>query len=347
MNALKNEVIDPRTRASQIPQDSQDWLAVFEFDRILGKGPMSINVDLDKLKSFVGVGEELHFTRAAQRRLHVSQPWLSRSVKSLEQKLGVQLFERHSRHVELTPPGRRLLYGARRIIRDFDRTVSAVVREKRADGPVIVGYSSCVDLRFMTELKEVAQCEFEMVSVSFESAPSEETALRVLSREWDCGIVVLPLGTSDLEIIPLFRLPLAAALQKTHRLARRRVLSLEDLENERLILQRQDAHFRDWALHQLAEAGVRPKIVTEASNPHEAQYLVTRGTGIALANSGAFRTALEGVVVRPFHSDSVQTHTALVLRKGRHSSATGSFVSRVLQMAKTRGHGRPAVRSVA
>jgi len=42
---------------------------------------MSINVDLDRLKSFVAVGEELHFTRAAQNRLHVSQPWLSRSVK--------------------------------------------------------------------------------------------------------------------------------------------------------------------------------------------------------------------------------------------------------------------------
>lgn len=335
------------TKASQIAQDSQDCFGSVNVTQGLGKSPMSVNVDLDKLKSFVAVGEELHFTRAAQHRLHVSQPWLSRSVKSLEQKLGVQLFERHSRHVELTPPGRRLLYGARRIIHDFDLTVSAVVREKRADGQVIVGYSSYVDLRFMTELKEVAQSEFETVNVSFESAPSEVIALHVLNREWDCGIVVLPLGGSDLEIIPLFRLPLAAALQKTHRLARRRVLSLEDLNNERLILQRQDAHFRDWTLHQLAEAGVRPKNVTEASNPHEAQYLVTRGTGIALANSGAFRTALEGIVVRPFHRDTVQTHTAMVLRKGRHSSATRSFVSRVLQMAKTRGHGRPAVRSVA
>jgi DNA-binding transcriptional LysR family regulator len=308
---------------------------------------MSINVDLDKLKSFVAVGEELHFTRAAQHRLHVSQPWLSRSVRSLEQKLGVQLFERHSRHVELTAPGRRLLYGARKIIHDFDRTVSAVVREKRANGHVVVGYSPYVDLRFMTELKEVIQGESETVNVSFESAPSEEITLRVLNREWDCGIVVLPLGTSDLEIIPLFKLPLAAALQKTHRLARRRVWRLEDLQNEGLILQRHDLHFRGWLLHHLAEAGVKPRIVTEATSPHEAQYLVTRGTGIALANSGAFRTTLEGIVVRPFHSDSVQTYTALVVRKGRHSSALGGFVNRVLQMARTRGQGRPAMRSVA
>lgn len=308
---------------------------------------MSINVDLDKLKGFVAVGEELHFTRAAQHRLHVSQPWLSRSVKSLEEKLGVQLFERHSRHVELTAPGRRLLYGARRIIHDFDRTVSAVVREKRGDGYLTVGYSQYVDLRFMTELKEVVQDESEKVSVSFESASSEEIALRVLNGEWDVGIVVLPLGTSDLEIIPLFKLPLAAALQRTHRLARRRVWRLEDLRNESLILQRHDLYFRDWLLNQLAEAGVKPRIVTEATNPHEAQYLVTRGTGIALANSGVFRTALEGVVVRLFNSDSVQTQTVMVVRKGRHSSTIGAFVDRVLQTARTRGQGRTVTRSVA
>ena len=308
---------------------------------------MSINVDLDKLKSFVAVGEELHFTRAAQNRLHVFQPWLSRSVKSLEEKLGVQLFERHSRHVELTPPGRRLLYGARRIIHDFDRTVSAVVREKASKCRVTVGYSTFVDLRFMAELKEVVQSESETLSVSFESASSEEIVLSVLGREWDCGIVVLPLGTSDLDIIPLFKLPLAAAIQKTHRLARRRALKLEDMDSQSLILQRHDLHFREWLLNRLAENGVKPRIVLEASNPHEAQYLVTRGSGIALANSGAFRTSLEGVVIRLFHSDAVRTQTALVVRKGRRSSVIATFINRVLQTARIRGQAHSSLRSVA
>jgi DNA-binding transcriptional LysR family regulator len=132
---------------------------------------MSINVDLDRLKSFVAVGEELHFTRAAQNRLHVSQPWLSRSVKSLEQKLGVQLFERHSRHVELTPPGRRLLYGARKLLHDFDRTVSAVVRDRKGNGHLTVGYSPYVDLRFMTELKEMALGESPTVTLALKARP--------------------------------------------------------------------------------------------------------------------------------------------------------------------------------
>lgn len=310
---------------------------------------MSINVDLDRLKSFVAVGEELHFTRAAQNRLHVSQPWLSRSVKSLEQKLGVQLFERHSRHVELTPPGRRLLYGARKILHDFDRTVSAVVRDRKGNEHLTVGYSPYVDLRFMTELKEMALGESPTVNISFESSSSEETVFHVDHRDWDCGIIILPVDAPHLDIVPLFRLPLAAAMQKTHRLAKRRALRLEDLQNERLILggKRFDLQFRGWLLSRFSDAGITPRIAAEAASPHEAQYLVTRGTGIALANSGAFRTSPEGVVVRLFPSELVQTQTAIVLRKERHSSVIGAFVNRVVQMAETRGRTRLPMHSAA
>jgi DNA-binding transcriptional LysR family regulator len=310
---------------------------------------MSVNVDLDKLKGFVAVGEELHFTRAAQTRLHVSQPWLSRSVKSLENKLGVQLFERHSRHVELTPPGRRLLYGARKIIHDFDRTVSAVVRERKDNGRLTIGYSPYVDLRFMTELQETVCGESPRVNVNFESSPCEETILQVQNREWDCGIVMLPVDAPHLDVIPLFRLPLAAAMPKAHRLAKRRTLRLEDLESERLIIggKRHDLRFRSWLLSCLSDAGVTARIAAEAASPHEAQYLVTRGAGIALANSGAFRTSPEGVVVRLFPSELVQIQTVIVLCKGRHSSPIAAFVNRAVQMAKKRGKSHLPISSAA
>jgi DNA-binding transcriptional LysR family regulator len=310
---------------------------------------MSINVDLDRLKSFVAVGEELHFTRAAQNRLHVSQPWLSRSVKSLEQKLGVQLFDRHSRHVELTPPGRRLLYGARKILHDFDRTVSAVVRDRKGNGHLTVGYSPYVDLRFMTELEELARGESPTANISFESSSSEEMVLNVERRVWECGIVILPVDAPQLEIIPLFRLPLAAAMQKTHRLAKRRALRIEDLVNESLILggKRRDLQFRGWLLSRLSDAGITPRIAAETSSPHEAQYLVTRGVGMALANSGAFRTSPEGVVVRLFPSELVQTQTAILIRKGSHSAGMAVFLNRVLQMAKVRGGSRLPIRPAA
>jgi len=310
---------------------------------------MSINVDLDKLKSFVAVGEELHFTRAAQNRLHVSQPWLSRSVRSLEQKLGVQLFERHSRHVELTPPGRRFLYGARKIIHDFDRTVAAVVRDRKGNGHLTVGYSLYADVRFITELKEIALGDLSAINVIFEGSSSEETIRRVQSREWDCGIVILPVDAPQLEIIPLFRLPLAAAIHKSHRLAKRRTLKFEDLQNEKLILggKRRDIYFREWLLSCLSNGSVTPRIVAEAASPHEAQYLVSRGVGIAVANSGAFRTSPEGVVIRSFPAELAETQTALVLRKGRHSSPLETLTNRIMAMTNLRGRTRLPLHTAA
>ena len=84
-------------------------------------------MSLVQLESFVAVAEEQHVGRAA-RRLHVSQPPLSRRIQALEEDLGVQLFDRTSRGMRLLPPGEELLEHARRILADVERARVAVGR---------------------------------------------------------------------------------------------------------------------------------------------------------------------------------------------------------------------------
>src|SRR3954453_18701115 len=78
--------------------------------------------DLRRLRYFVAVAERLHFGRAAEA-LHISQPPLSRAMRALEEELGVALFARTRRKVELTPEGQRLLEETRRLTSHLERTV--------------------------------------------------------------------------------------------------------------------------------------------------------------------------------------------------------------------------------
>jgi DNA-binding transcriptional LysR family regulator len=99
-----------------------------------------MNIELRHLRYFVSVAENLHFARAAEQ-LGISQPPLSQQIQALERELGVRLFERTNRRVELTEAGRLFLNEARLALKQVERAATIADRANRGEvGEVKVGY---------------------------------------------------------------------------------------------------------------------------------------------------------------------------------------------------------------
>jgi DNA-binding MarR family transcriptional regulator len=92
-----------------------------------------MDLDLRKLRYFVAVADLLHFGRAAAA-LYITQPALSRQIRQFEEELGVELLERSSRQVSLTPAGKRLAEDGARLLADSEAAVARAAQHRAGDG---------------------------------------------------------------------------------------------------------------------------------------------------------------------------------------------------------------------
>src|SRR5258706_1028887 len=179
--------------------------------------------ELWQLRYFIAVAERLHFGRAAQA-LHISQPPLSRAIRALESRLGVALFVRSRRRVELTPEGARLLEEARRMLGQLERAVLELrAIAAGAQGRLRIGFVSLADYGVLPNLLKAFKAARPAVRLALREMLSPEQAAALAAGELDFGLLLPPVaGAEALEHVVVQRERFVAALPPTHRLARAR-----------------------------------------------------------------------------------------------------------------------------
>jgi DNA-binding transcriptional LysR family regulator len=158
-------------------------------------------VELRQLRYFVAVAEELHFGRAAER-LHIAAPSLSQQIKALEASVGVPLFVRDRRHVELTSAGRVLLVDAREILA---LAANAQRRLAGTTGPLRLGYVSWLPDELIASVKSDLRLD-EWVM------PSHIQITRVLDGGLDAAIAWAAAADERLHLQLLCAEPLLAVI---------------------------------------------------------------------------------------------------------------------------------------
>jgi DNA-binding transcriptional LysR family regulator len=267
---------------------------------------VDLPVELRKLRYFVAVGEELHFGRAAER-LHMSQSPLSRAIRELERELGVVLFVRTTRRVELTSAGSALLVRARRALAEIDLAVDDARRATQPEhGVVGIGHGP-FSRPSAARIGEELAARHPELTVRLEEDVSPELLRRVAANELAMAAVFETPGAAhrhDIRIDTLRDEPLLAALPATHRYAAADAIPIGDFAAECVLLPREPTGrgFNVWFRAVVRAAGFQLERTRETlSAPWDRRMLpVADGEAVSAFVGDWTQEASAGVVAVPF-----------------------------------------------
>jgi len=291
-------------------------------------------MELRHLRYFIGVGEEQHFGRAANR-LHVAQPPLSRQIQDLERELGFLLFDRLPRGVRLTAAGRMFLNDARRILQDVDEAKRRAERIALGQaGTLRIGIATAVSWHglVVNAFREFRrhQPDVELVLHHLVSVHQVEA---VLSDRLDVGFAaaVTP-WHKELEHRQFALDRMVLAVPKGHSLTKRERIRLRDLRDMPFIWFHRwvNPAFYDQMMEACARGGLSaPQIVQEATDRDTVLGLVQCQIGISWLTESTRWHCPRGVVLLPVVDMNVRLPFNVIWKKDNASPLLQKFLAQV------------------
>jgi DNA-binding transcriptional LysR family regulator len=298
-----------------------------------------MDAHLRDLRYFIAVAEELSFTKAANERLFIAQPTLSRQIRLLEASLRARLFERDKRTVRLTRAGEILLTRARLLLDEWDETQNAVAEAAAAaDMTLRVGFHTRIGRGLIPAVTTQMAQLLPGWKLAFRQVSWRDPTAGLASAEVDVAIAWLPVpDTALLSWQVVATEDRWVALPAKHRLAERAAVALGDLAGEPFIaLPVTAGPLRQFWLA-AEERQVPPRIAAEAETAEETFEAVASGLGIALLAAGnAEIYQRDDVICRPVTGLS-PSQLAVLWRTGDDRKAIQVFTGIFCQCVQASG----------
>lgn len=308
--------------------------------------------DLRQLRYFVTVAEEKHFGRAAVR-LSMTQPPLSQAIRALEETLGVALFARTKRSVELSQVGADLLPEVQRLLASAEGLRPLAQSLARGEAGVLsLAFVSTADYGLLPTLLRDFGASHPRVRLQLTEATSDVQIEELVAGRIDAGLVIAPLPprhSAQLSWLPIAREPLVVAMSSE--MAARiegpgasagaewldAPLSLRDVADAPLVIfpRRLAPGFYDIIMDCYGVAGLTPRIGQEAIQMQTIVSLVSAGMGVALVPQSLRNLRRTGVVYRPLRESVPAIETGLVWRTAQVSPVLAGFIDIVRAHAAT------------
>jgi LysR family transcriptional regulator, benzoate and cis,cis-muconate-responsive activator of ben and cat genes len=290
-------------------------------------------MELRHLRYFIAVAEEENVTRAAER-LHVSQPPLSRQIHDLEAELGVPLFDRTGKSLQLNAAGKVFLVEARAVLDRAAQALQTVQALTDDHQQVIdVGYAPSLSVQILPQILRVFEQAQPHVRVRLHDLSSGEMQQGLRDGSLQAAFLALPDGTArgDLSCLKLQSHPVCVAMPAHHPLAKKRKITLAELSSHRLVgYSRHDyAEYHQWLETLMRSLPRKPVLAEEYDSMTSLITAIESGRGIALVSKSLSCFSGPRLQYRPLTPAPVPFHVALAWREKGLKKSTRALIAAV------------------
>jgi LysR family hca operon transcriptional activator len=290
-------------------------------------------MELRHLHYFVAVAEEGSFTTAAERRLHTSQPSLSRQIRDLEDQVGTELLSRSIHGVELTAAGTAFLDHARLALMQADAAVEAARKAaQRAKKTFAIGFQTGHEMNWLPQAMHVLRDELKNIEITISSDYSPDLAEALARGRLDVAFLRVEPGY-DLEYHVVDREPLIVLMPSDHRLTAKQAIHPREFVGEIFIGGSNKARvLRTVTEDYLRRSGVDIKLDHGVDNMAMAMSLVASTRGMALMPAYAKNLLPPSVVSRPLEGETPTIEVAVGYSKSNTSPTLKLFLSHLHEL---------------
>jgi len=290
------------------------------------------------LRSFHAVATQGGFT-AAGRQLHIGQPTVTRQVRELEDRFGIELFHRRGRHVEPTDVGHRLLEITRRMF-SMEREALDLMN---AAGGFHTGHLSvgAVGPYHVTEMLADFRVRYPGLSIAVEIGNSRVVRQGLLEYRTDVAVLAQIEADPRFHALPYAEHPVVAFVSESHRLAARRSVSLADLARETLILGEPGSSTRRALEAAMTAAGLAPRHELEIGSREAIWWAVLQGLGVGVVSEYEFIPHPDLRRLRLAGGRITTAQYVVCLQERREERLLHAFLE-IADAAAARRHVRPA-----
>jgi DNA-binding transcriptional LysR family regulator len=245
---------------------------------------MSNQIELRHLKYFLAVAEDLHFRNAADK-LFISQPGLSRQIKQMEVDLGVKLFDRHNRKVELTPAGKFLQKEVALQLKSLEEVLShAKLLESGIDGNLRFGYIGSAMQNIIPSLLMNVRKDFPMLRFDLKEMDNKGQIDALVAQDIDMGFVRMERVPHSLQTQAILEDTFSIVVPKDHFLTIDNFIGLHQLKEEAFILfeSSYSQSYYEKVMQLFDESGFSPITSHSSVNASTIFRLVENNFGVAI-----------------------------------------------------------------